>query len=142
MRAADVASIEITQGAESIALERAGEAWKRRGAGPAIDETKVKPLGGAFEAVAGARFAEDKDPAKTGLGKPTGVVTVRLRDKSASTLRIGALTKDSGEYYVQKVGSPDVVMVKKYVIDRFLKKPSELEAAPKTANAGEKAKKK
>jgi hypothetical protein len=32
---------------------------------------------------------------------------------------------------VQKVGAPDIYLIKKYTVDRFLKKPSELSNAPK-----------
>ena len=46
------------------------------------------------------------------------------------TITVGAATKD-GDYYVQKSGSPDVYLVKKYAIDRWMKKPADLAKAGK-----------
>ena len=42
------------------------------------------------------------------------------------TIKVGAATKD-GDYYVQKVGSPDVYLVKKYAVDRWMKKTADLD---------------
>jgi hypothetical protein len=41
------------------------------------------------------------------------------------TLKVGAATKD-GDYYVQKLGAPDVYRVKKYAVERWLKKSADL----------------
>jgi hypothetical protein len=125
----DLASVDITVGAETTALERAGDKWK--GKGKPVDEAKLKPVVSSFDNLAGSGFAEEKDPAKTGLNKPSGQVVLRLKDKSTVTLKIGALTKDQADYHVQKAGSPDILLVKKYAIDRFLKKPSDLTSEPK-----------
>ncbi len=126
----DLAGVDITHGAETVGLEHTGDKWKAKGK-LTVDDNKVKPVVSAFDNLAGSGFAEEKDPAKTGLAKPTGQVVLHLKDKSTVTLKIGALTKDQADYHVQKAGAPDVMLVKKYAIDRFLKKPSDLTAEPK-----------
>jgi hypothetical protein len=122
----DLASVEVVTGGESLSLTHAGDKWK---AGKPVDDSKVKPMVSAFENLTGGSISEEKDPAKTGLAKPTGVVTLKLKEKSAITLKVGALSADKSEYYIQKVGSPDVLIVKKYMVDRFLKKASDLAPA-------------
>jgi hypothetical protein len=127
---ADLQAVDITVGGESIALEHAGDSWKGRAAkGGTVDASKVKPVVMGLENVAASSFADEKDPGKTGLAKPTGSVTLRTKDKKSTTLKIGAL-KDGTDYYVQKVGSPEVLLVKRFTVDRFLKKPADLTTAP------------
>jgi hypothetical protein len=123
----DLQGVDITVAGETTSIERAkGDKWQARGGKLALDEAKVKPVMSAFEAVAGSGFSDEKEPAKTGLAKPAGLVALHLKDKSTVTLKVGAATADKADYYVQKVGSPDVLLVKKYAVDRFLKKPAEL----------------
>lgn len=123
----DLQAIDLTTGGETSTLEKAKDgSWKLKAAKVTADESKIKPVVSGFESLVGSGFAEERDPAKTGLAKPTGTLVLRLKDKSTITLKVGALTKDQSDYHVQKVGSPDVLLVKKYVIDRVLKKPTEL----------------
>jgi hypothetical protein len=128
----DLSSIDLVSNGESISLTHAGDKWKSQ---KPIDDAKVKPLVSSFENLAGSGFAQEKDPVKAGLKKPTGSVTLHLKDKSTITLKIGAANKEGSDYFVQKVGSPDVLLVKKYMVDRFLKKPADLApgAAAKSA---------
>jgi hypothetical protein len=121
---ADIASLQITSGAESTTLTQ-GKDGKWSAQKGTADDTKVKPVIAAFANLQADSFADEKDFAKTGLAKPAGDVIVRLKDKKTVALKVGATTKD-GDYYVQKTGSPDIYLVKKYAVDRFLKKPSEL----------------
>src|SRR5262249_48590616 len=97
----DIAQVEITTAGQTTSLERAGDKWKAKKGN--FDDVKVKALVASFDNVAGSGFAPSKDPKTTGLAKPTGSVTVRLKDKSSVTLKIGALTQDKGDYFVQKV---------------------------------------
>lgn len=127
VKEADLQGVDITVGAETTSLERAkGDKWQAKGGKVALDDAKLKPVVSAFEAVVGSSFSDEKEPAKTGLGKPSGLVSLHLKDKSTVALKVGAATADKADYYVQKVGSPDVMLVKKYAVDRFLKKPAEL----------------
>jgi hypothetical protein len=121
---ADIASLTITSGTESTTLTQ-GKDGKWTAQKGAADDTKVKPVVAAFANLQADSFSDEKDFAKTGLTKPAGDVVVHLKDKKTVALKIGATTKD-GDYYVQKTGSPDVYLVKKYAVDRFLKKPTEL----------------
>ena len=72
----------------------------------------------------GGSFFTDR-AAKTGLDKPRATITVETAGGKA-TVKVGALTTDSGDYYVQKDGSKDVVLVKRFAVDRLLKKPADL----------------
>jgi hypothetical protein len=130
----DLASIDLTVGAESLSLEHAGDKWKAKGKA-SVDDGKLKPVVSAFENLSGSGFAPSKEPAATGLGKPSGTVALHLKDQSTVTLKIGALTKDGADYFVQKVGSPDVLLLKKYNVERFLKKASDLAPAATAATA-------
>ncbi len=125
--AAEVTSIDITEDKETFSIANTAGAWKSA-AHPTWDAGKLKGLAGAFENLQASGFADEKDPAKNGLAKPTGIAVVHKKDKSAITIKVGAL-KDATDYYVQKVGAPDVFLVKKFTVDRFLKKPADLTAA-------------
>jgi hypothetical protein len=133
----DLASVEIATGGESLTLTHDGDKWKST---KPVDDGKLKPVVTSFENLAGGSMAEEKDPAKTGLAKPTGTVTLKLKNKSTIVLKVGALNKEGSDYFVQRVGSPDVVTMKKYLVDRFLKKPADLAPATKTAAAPTKKK--
>jgi hypothetical protein len=120
----DIASLEIRSGTESTTLTQ-GKDGKWTAQKGTADDTKVKPVVASFANLQADSFSDEKDFAKTGLQKPAGDVIVRLKDKKTVALKIGAATKE-GDYFVQKTGSPDVYLVKKFAVDRFLKKPTEL----------------
>lgn len=127
LQEADLTAIEVAQGGTKLRLEHEGGAWKA-GAGfqGTLDESKVKGVAGAFERLVGSSFVEGADAKSTGLAKPAAEVTLHLKSGAPVELRVGAVDEASNAYYVQKVGSPDVLRVKKYLVDRFLKKPAEL----------------
>jgi hypothetical protein len=122
----DLTEVDVTVGTETLVLKHEGAAWKP--AKGEVDDAKVKQLIGGFDNLQGNSFAESVDPKVTGLGKPTGTAVLHLRDKSVVTVKVGAV-KDGLDYYVQRVGSPDVLMAKKFLVDRFLKKQSDLAKA-------------
>ncbi len=123
----DLVEIDVATGDSSMVLKHDGDKWTVQGKADA-DEGKVKGIAAAFDNLAGTSFSDTADPKVTGMAKPTGTVTLKLRDKSQVAVKIGAV-KDGTDYYVQRVGSPDVVMVKKWAADRFLKKPADLTKA-------------
>jgi hypothetical protein len=124
---ADLTEVDVTVGADALVIKRDGDKWSAKGN---LDDAKVKGLVGSFDNVVGTGFAETADPKVTGLAKPTGTVVLKLRDKAQVQLKIGAVSNGT-DYFVQKVGSPDILLVKKYAIDRFFKKPADLaKAAP------------
>jgi Domain of unknown function (DUF4340) len=122
---ADLTSVEITAGGGTTTLlhDKDGKWTAAKGT---ADEAKVKPAITAFDNFVASGFAEDKAPATTGLAMPQGQAVLKLKDKSTVTIKVGAATKDGSDYYVQKVGSPDVYLVKKYAVDRWMKKPADL----------------
>lgn len=132
LQEADLASIEVAQGGEKLRLDHEGGAWKAGAGFPgALDESKAKGVAGAFERLVGSSFVEGADAKTTGLAKPAAEVKLSPRAGNGSLgapieLKVGAVDGASNAYYVQKVGSPDVLLVKKYLVDRFLKKPADL----------------
>jgi biopolymer transport protein ExbD len=118
-----ITGLVIDVGGTKTELARSGEEWKP--VVPAdllVDSSKVKSLLAGFTALRGTSFADDAQ--KASLAKPAGTVTLKLKDKGTVTLKFGPL-KDQ-DYPVQKVGSPEVVILKKYTAERFLKKPDDL----------------
>jgi hypothetical protein len=119
-----IASILIDFADKKIDLQRAGEEWKAIAPADLVaDSNKVKSVVSGFTSLKAYSFA-DEAFAKEGMAKPAGSVTVKLKDKSSFTLKFGAL-KDQ-DYPVQKVGSPEVFVLKKFAAERLLKKPDDL----------------
>ncbi|MCU1280190.1 MAG: hypothetical protein JWM53_3736 [bacterium] len=121
---ADLAAVDITAGSETTTLTQAKDGKWTAGKG-AVDDTKVKPALAAFDNFTASGFSDDKEPAKTGLGKPAGRAVLHPKGKPPITITVGATTKD-GDYYVQRSGSADVYLVKKYAVDRWMKKTADL----------------
>ena len=122
----DLSTIDLSVGGENLTLTFDGTNWK--GKGKPTDDGKTKAIAGAFENLVGASFADEKDPAKTGLAaKNVSTVTLSPKTKGPATvLKVGSLNKDGTEYFVQRLGSTDIVMLKKFQVDRFLKKATDL----------------
>jgi hypothetical protein len=123
VKPADLTAVDITAAGETTTLTQKDGKWSASKGN--ADETKVKPVVSGFENLQADSFSDEKDPAKTGLAKPAGQAVLHLADKQTVTLKVGAATKD-GDYYVQKVGAPDVYRVKKYAVDRWMKKTADL----------------
>lgn len=132
IKEADLAGIEVAMGKDgTVKLERDGAGWKLVGGDG--DPNKLKGVAGSFEQLVAAGLDEAAGRTGTrGLDKPTATVTVRGKDKSTLMLKIGELTADKTEYYVQKAGKPEIYRAKKYLIERFLKKPADLAKEKKT----------
>jgi hypothetical protein len=67
-------------------------------------------------------FADDAKPADTGLDAPDVKVTVGLRGGAKHTVLIGKKKGDE-DYYVKTEDKPQVFLVKKYNLERILKRP-------------------
>ncbi len=126
---ADIAAVDITAGGETTTLTQ-GKDGKWTASKGTADDSKVKPAILGFDNLVANSFSDDKEPAKTGLNKPQGRAVLHLKNKQSVVINVGAATKD-GDYYVQKGGSPDVFLVKKFAVDRWMKKPADLVAAKK-----------
>jgi hypothetical protein len=123
VKEADLAAVDITAAGETTTLTNKEGKWSA-GKGTA-DDTKVKPVVSGFDNLQADSFSDEKDAAKTGLAKPAGLAVLHLKNKQTITLKVGSATKD-GDYYVQKVGAPDVYRVKKFAVDRWMKKSADL----------------
>jgi hypothetical protein len=120
---ADLESVDITAAGETTTLTQKDGKWSASKG--TADETKVKPVVSGFDNLQADGFSDEKDPATTGLAKPAGQAVLHLKNKQTVAIKVGAATKD-GDYYVQKVGSPDVYRVKKFAVDRWMKKSADL----------------
>ena len=120
---ADLQSVEITAGNETTTLTQKDGKWSASKG--TADEGKVKPVILGFDNFVASSFSDEKDPAKTGLKKPAGRAVLHEKGKPPVTILVGNATKD-GDYYVEKSGSPDVYLVKKFAVDRWMKKTADL----------------
>ena len=121
-KSTEVTKVHVVNGKDTTSLVKVGDAWTLSPATP-LDQAKANTLVTGTE-LAGSSFVTDR-AAKTGLDKPRATITVQSAT-GKTTVKVGALTADSGDYYVQKDGGKDVVLVKRFAIDRLLKKPADL----------------
>lgn len=122
----DVTRVEVA-GTDGVGftLERSGETFKVVKPKGESDPVKTKAVASSFASFKAWAFADTKDPKVTGLGKPALTATVRTRKGEGLTLLVGNL-KDSTDYYAQVKGKPEVLLVRKFLVDRLRKKPDEL----------------
>ncbi len=122
----DVAKLDVT-GTDGVGftLERSGETFKMTRPKGESDPVKTKAVASSFASFKAWAFADTKDPKVTGLGKPSMTATVRTKKGDGLTLTVGGL-KDSTDYYVQVKGRPEILLVRKFLIDRLRKKPDDL----------------
>ena len=130
LKEADLVGVDIVSAQGTIKLERDKAAWKLLGGDG--DANKCKGVASSFESLVATGLLESAELEKAGLTSPTATVTLRSKDKTTLVLKIGAQSADKTEYYVQKSGSPSVYRIKKYLVERFLKKPTELGKEKKT----------
>ena len=134
-----ITALEVRTAGGLLALEGNDGGWKfgkaSKGEKGEIDDTKAKLVATSFDDLKGSSFAEAADLPAAGLAKPAATATVHLRDRSTVVLKVGAATKEGSDYYVQRVGSPDVLLVKKFQVDRFLKKAGDLVKTPVPAKS-------
>ncbi len=122
----DVAKVEV-MGTDGVGftLERNGETFRVIKPKGESDPAKTKAVASSFASLKAWAYADTKDPKVTGLGKPALTATVRTKKGESLTLVVGNL-KDSTDYYTQVKGKPDVMLVRKFLVDRLRKKPDEL----------------
>jgi len=132
IKADEVVALDINYGGSQLVLEKSGNDWKaKKPAALAVDNAKVTPIAQAFASWKAGGFAETVDPKATGLKKPTARITVHTKSKKSVTFLVGAL-KDE-DYFVQVAGRPDVFVVKKFGLERILKKPDDVKKSEATA---------
>ncbi len=130
LKEADLVAIDVQSSKGAIKIDRDKDGWKL--AGGDGDTNKLKGLAGSFEALVATGLLESGELDRAGLKSPTATVTLTTKDKAKTVLKIGAESADKSEYYVQRVGTPSVFRLKKYLVDRFVKKPTELVKEKKT----------
>lgn len=126
IKEAELTNVEIVSDKGTVKLERDkdGATWKL--VGGEGDANKLKGVAGSFEALVAVGLVEQSELDKAGLKTPVATATLKTKAKQTTVIKVGADTPDKAEVYVQKVGSPTVYRLKKYLVERFLKKPTEL----------------
>ncbi len=130
---AEITEVAVTRETEPFTLVRppgktGSDGWKlTRPAGATPDPAKVSTLLAAFKEWKAISFAEDNSPKTTGIAKPSATITAKSSVKgSGCVLKVGSPTSDQQNFYAEKVGSPDVVVLPKWSLDRVLMKLDDL----------------
>jgi hypothetical protein len=136
LKADEISQIDVVHGKDTTVLTNKEGAFQLQGGTPA-DAGKIKAMVGGAETLVASHFVTDK-AAKTELDKPRATVTIALKAGGKDILKVGGLTKDQADYYVTVEGPghakpPEVMLAKKFAIDRLLKKPADLAPTPKPA---------
>ena len=109
---ADLQSVEITDGNDTTTLTQGKDGkWTRARAPP----TRPRSSRPSAASTTWWRRASATTRSRRRPGSPSrrGARSCIIKGKPPVTITVGAATKD-GDYYVQKSGSPDVYLVKKY----------------------------
>jgi hypothetical protein len=124
-KADDLDTVSVQQGTDTLTLKRADKAWKAEKVDNA-DDNKVKALADSFENMSGSSFVLPGAPELASLAKPKVILTVKPKTGAPVVVKVGDTKGD--EVIVQKTGGAamDPMWVKKYLIDRYQKKPAEL----------------
>lgn len=124
---ADAEKIEVKGkgGARVIAKNDGGDKWsvvESTMPVPKLDNSVPVGIASALAALVTNEFADDAKLAETGLEDPFTSVTVALKGDKNATVLIGN-KKGEDDYYVKTPESPQIFLVKKYNLDRVLKRP-------------------
>ena len=114
--------ITVAQGTEVAVLRRVDKAWKVDKLADG-DDAKTKGLADSFDNLVGSGYVAPGSPELASLAKPRATVTLKPKTGAPVVLNIGDARGE--DVVVQKVGQ-DPMWLKKFQIDRFLKKPTEL----------------
>ena len=87
------------------------------------NEAKIKAVVEGFDGLTGSGFVPPGAPELASLAVPKQTVTVKPKGAAAVVLKIGDARGE--DVVVQKVGQ-DALWLKKYQVERFLKKASDL----------------
>lgn len=114
--------VTVAQGADVTVLKRADKTWKVDKLVDG-DDAKAKTLAEGFDNLVGTGYVAPGSPELGSLAKPRAVVTLKPKTGAPVVLNVGDVRGE--EVAVQKVGQ-DPMWLKKFQVDRFLKKPAEL----------------
>jgi hypothetical protein len=124
---ADAEKIEVKGkgGARVVVKNEGGDKWSVVESTlpvPKLDASVPTGIASALASLVANDFADSAPPAETGLDNPSSTVIVSLKGGKTVTLLIGN-KKGEDDYYVKTPESPQVYLVKRYGIDRVLKRP-------------------
>jgi hypothetical protein len=124
---ADAEKIEVKgkSGARVVAKNEGGDKWSVVESTlpvPKLDNSIPTGIVSALASLVTNEFADDAKPADTGLEAPNTTVIVSIKGGKTVTLLIGNKKTDD-DYYVKTPESPQVYLVKRYNIDRVVKRP-------------------
>jgi hypothetical protein len=89
---------------------------------PKLDPSVPTGIVSALASLVTNDFADDAKPADTGLDTPNTTVVVSIKGGKTVTLLVGN-KKTEEDFYVKTPESPQVYLVKRYNIDRVMKRP-------------------
>jgi hypothetical protein len=118
--------LEITTAAGAILLTRSDEKtpWKVDKSAEKIDridDATISNLLSTLYSLSAFDFADGLTADKAGLDKPSATITVTLKDGKQLTLLIGGHKDD--DYWVQRKGTPQIFVVKKYTVENLQRRP-------------------
>ena len=114
--------ITVAQGADVTLIKRVDKAWKVDKLADG-DDAKIKGLTESFDSLTGTGYVAPGSPELASLAKPRATITLKPKTGAPVVLNIGDARGE--DVVVQKVGQ-DPMWLKKFQLDRFLKKPAEL----------------
>lgn len=117
-----LAEIAIQQGKDVLVLKRGDKGWKADKVADA-DDGKLKTVADSFESLSGTGFIAPGAPEVAALARPKAVVTLKPKSGAPIVLKIG---EARGEDVPVQKDKGEPMWVKKYQVERFLKKPSEV----------------
>jgi hypothetical protein len=110
------------------AKKSGADAWKlAKPTGVTLDTSKTTGILSGFKDWKANSFAEDNSPKATGLDKPRATIAATSNVKGhACAVKVGAELADKQNSYIAVAGSPDVMVVPKWALDRVLVKVDDL----------------
>jgi hypothetical protein len=124
---ADVEKIEVKGkgGARIVVKSEGGDKWSVVESTlpvPKLDQSVPTGIASALASLVTNDFADDAKPADSGLDNPNTTIVASLKGGKTVTVLIGN-KKGDDDYYVKTPESPQVYLVKRYNVDRVLKRP-------------------
>jgi hypothetical protein len=130
LKADQIAEIQVAQDKDVVQLkyDDKAKAWKADKVENA-DDAKVKAVAESFDNLSGTGFIAPGSPELASLAASKTTVTVKPKTGAPQVLKIGE-TRNNEDVAVQLAGL-EPVWVKKFQVDRFLKKPADLQKEKK-----------
>lgn len=129
LKADQVEGVTIQMDADLVNLRLVDKTWKADKV-PNADEAKLKQIAESFDGLSGTGFVAPDAPEQKSLLTSKKLVTVKPKGGVAIQFKVGDARGD--EFVVQKTGQ-DAMWVRKFQIERILKKPSDLAKSDKPA---------